>query len=167
MKKITLDNYTTDPYYPKIVQAVATVLQSDKVVSPVKVFIAMGLLAPQAVEEWRKGRIPYLERVLKCNLAKASRILRILRFHAHDLHLKPSMTVYRRKLHGRSLPLQFSKSGDRNLEEAYARHFVPSDQGTAHTALTTDPSAAAQPRAGARWQKAAADPVNRKGPRGN
>jgi hypothetical protein len=143
---MTVDNYTTDPYYPRIMQAVAAALHSHHFVSPLQVFLALGVLERQAVEEWRKGHIPYLERVLKCNLAKASRILRILRLHAHDLNLKPSMTVHRRKLHGRTLPLQFSKSGDHHLEEAYARHFVPSGQGNAHTALTTEPSAAAQPR---------------------
>lgn len=124
MKKITLENYTIDSYYPKIVKAVASALQSENFVSPIKVFIALGVLEPQAVEEWRKGRVWCLERVIKCNLAKASRILRILRFHAHDLNLKPSMTVYQRKIKGRKVPLRFSKSGEKNLEDAYSRHFV-------------------------------------------
>ena len=75
MKKITLENYTTDNHYPKIVKAVESALQSESFVSPVKVFIAMGLLEQQDVEEWRRGRVPCLEKVIKCNLAKASRIL--------------------------------------------------------------------------------------------
>ena len=66
----------------------------------------------------------YLERVIKLNLAKASRILRILHFHAHDLKLKPSMTVYRRKTASGKFLLRFSKSGEKNIEEAYARYFV-------------------------------------------
>jgi hypothetical protein len=129
MKKITLENYTTDTYYPRIVKAVESALQSENFVSPIKLFIGLGVLEPPAVEEWRKGRVPYLERVIKCNLAKASRILRIFRFHAHDLHLKPSLTVYRRQVKGRTIPLQFSKSGERNLEEAYSRHFVKAGEG--------------------------------------
>jgi hypothetical protein len=82
------------------------------------------LLEEQEIDDWRKGRVPYLERVVKCNLAKAGRILRILRFHAHDLNLKPSVTVYRRKTAGGKVALRFSKYGQKNIEEAYSRHFV-------------------------------------------
>ena len=84
----------------------------------------MELLDRRDAENWRAGRIAYLERVIKCNLAKASRILRILHFHAHDLKLKPSMTVYRRKTASGKFLLRFSKSGEKNIEEAYARYFV-------------------------------------------
>jgi hypothetical protein len=44
----------------------------------------MDLLSPESAENWRRGRVPYLERVVRCNLSKASRILRILRMHARD-----------------------------------------------------------------------------------
>jgi hypothetical protein len=37
--------------------------------------------------------VAYLEHVINCNLSRLSRLLRILRFHAHDLNLKPSLTV--------------------------------------------------------------------------
>lgn len=124
MKKITLENYKIDKYYPRIVKAVDTGLQSKMYVSPIDVFIAIGLLERRDVENWRAGRIPYLERVIKCNLAKASRILRILRFHVHDLKLKPSHTAYMRRTAGGKIPLRFSKTGEKNIEESYARHFV-------------------------------------------
>ena len=124
MKKISLENYATDKYYSKIVKAVDAELQSQKFVTPIAVFISLGLLDRRDVDNWRAGRVRFLEQVIKCNLAKASRILRIVRFHAHDLNLKPSMTVYRRKTAGGKIPLRFSKSGERNIEEAYARHFV-------------------------------------------
>jgi len=124
MKKVTLDNYKKDRYYPKVVNAVDRVLASEKYVTPIQVFQSMGLLEEQDVESWRKGRVPYLERVIGCNLHKASRILRILRFVAHDLNLKPSMAVYKRKVRGGKMPLQFTKSNEKKLEEAYARHFI-------------------------------------------
>jgi hypothetical protein len=123
MKKITLQNYMTDKYYPEIVKAVDAELKSQNFVAPIQVFLSMGLLEAQDIDSWQKGQVPYLERVVKCNLAKASRILRILRFHAHDLNLKPSVTVYRRKTAGK-IPLRFSKYGEKNIEEAYSRHFV-------------------------------------------
>jgi hypothetical protein len=124
MKKITLQNYMTDKYYPKIVKAVDNELKSQNFVTPIRVFVSMGLLEAKDIDNWQKGRVPYLEKVIRCNLAKASRILRILRFHAHDLNLKPSITVYRRKTGGGKIPLRFSKSSEKNIEEAYSRHFV-------------------------------------------
>ena len=76
MKKITLQNYTTDTYYSKIVKAVASILASETVVTSIKLFVAMELLEQKDVEHWRKGQVPYLEKAIQCNLAKASRILR-------------------------------------------------------------------------------------------
>lgn len=88
---------------------------------PIAVFSKMGLLSPKMIEDWRFGRVPYLEKVLQCNLFKASRILRL---HAHALNLKPSQTVYKKFGRGKKLTLQFSKTGDPNLEESYSRHFI-------------------------------------------
>ncbi len=134
MKKITLQNYVTDKYYPKIVKAVDNELKSQNFVAPIRVFVSMGLLDAQDIDNWRKGRVPYLEKAIRCNLAKASRILRILRFHAHDLNLKPSVTVYRRRTAGGKIDLRFSKYGEKNIEEAYSRHFVMLGKSSAITA---------------------------------
>ena len=100
------------------------ILRRGKIVAPVDVIVGVGLLSPEHLEEWRRGRIPYLERVINCNLTRLGRLLRILRFHAHDLNLKPSMTVYMRWGKGLKQRLQFTKTGDPRLEEAYATHFV-------------------------------------------
>jgi len=124
MKKITLENYRTDKYYPKIVRAVDAALRRENFVAPIHVFVSMDLVEKGDLNRWRNGQVRFLELVVKCNLAQASRILRILRFHAHDLNLKPSITVYRRKTKHGQIPLRFSKSGARHLEEAYSRHFV-------------------------------------------
>jgi hypothetical protein len=134
VKKVTLDNYKKDRYYPKVVNAVDQLLSSEKYVTPIRVFQAMGLLEEKDIESWQKGQVPYLERVIGCNLHKASRILRILRFVAHDLNLKPSVTVYKRKVRGGKVPLRFTKSNDKNLEEAYARHFIVVSKLGAHQA---------------------------------
>ena len=45
------------------------------------------------VESWRFGRVSYLEKVIRCNLGKTSRILRILRMHVHDLNMTPSHSL--------------------------------------------------------------------------
>ena len=120
MRKITIENYRAQKDYPRIVVAVAQVLARQRSVSPVDVFLGMGLLDADDLSKWKRGATPYLERVLRCNLPRASGILRILRFHAHDLNLGPSITRY---MHRKSA-LRFSKTGEAPLEEAYARHFV-------------------------------------------
>ena len=123
-KAVNVGNYRDDPLYPRIQKAVAAVLATSKVVAPVDVLVRMGLLKPEQLQDWRHGRIPYLERVILGNLSRLSRLLRILRFHAHDLNLKPSVTVYMKWGKGAKHRLRFSKTGDPHLEEAYSQHFV-------------------------------------------
>ncbi len=101
MKKVSVNNFRSDPMFPRIERAVADQLA-----------------------DWRQGRIAYLERVITCNLLRVSRILRIISFYAHYLDLKPSFTVYNRHGKGPRQRLRFSKTGNPNLESAYATHFV-------------------------------------------
>ncbi len=117
-------NFRADPLFPKIERAVASILAKGKVVAPVDVLVVMQLLAPDKLEDWRRGHVPYLERVVDCNLTRLSRLLRVLRFHAHDLKLVPTQYVYHRRGKGPKQTLRFTKTGDANLETAYARHFV-------------------------------------------
>jgi hypothetical protein len=121
---VTIASYHEDRLFPRIERAVAAILARGKVVAPVDVLVEMGLLTPEHLDDWRRGKVPYLERVIRCNLSKLSRLLRILRFHVHDLNLAPSMTAYMRWGKGPRLRLRFTKTGDPKLEEAYARHFV-------------------------------------------
>ena len=45
-------------------QAAEEALYKQQYVSPIDVFIGMKLLQPIHVDDWRKGRIPCLERVI-------------------------------------------------------------------------------------------------------
>lgn len=123
-RTVSLVTYRDDPLYPRIERAVAVLLATGKVVAPVDVLVRMGLLAPDRLEQWRRGRIVYLEQAIDCNLTRLSRLLRILRFHAHELKLVPSMTVYVSQGTRRRQRLRFTQSGQAAIEEAYARHFV-------------------------------------------
>lgn len=121
---VTVETYRKDPLYPRIVRAVEVILRGGKVVAPVDVLVEMGLLEAKHFEDWRRGRIPFLEKVINCNLTRLSRLLRIVRFHAHDLNLEPSWTAYMRWGKGTKQQLRFTKTGDPELEELYATHFV-------------------------------------------
>jgi hypothetical protein len=124
MKKVSVDNFRSDPMFPRIERAVGELLAQGNVVAPVNVLVGMGLMRSEHLGERRRGQIGYLERVIMCNLSRVSRVLRILRFHAHDLDLKPSFTVYNRHGKGPKHRLRLSKTGDPNLEKAYATHLI-------------------------------------------
>ena len=124
MKKITRSTYKQDKYYPKVVSAVEQLLADRSMVVPVEVFIQIGYLTREDYEAWRFGRVPYLERVIRCNLSKATRILRILRLHAENRGLRPSQTVYTKWGKGQRTRLQFSKSGNSAVEALYATHYL-------------------------------------------
>ena len=113
-----------DRLYPRITKAVDNLLAVQDYVSPVQLLVEMELITKQQVEDWRFGRIPYLEMVVKGNLNRLSRLLQILQCQASDLNLKPSQTVYKRWGKGPKRALQFSKTADHKIEEAYAKHFV-------------------------------------------
>lgn len=131
--------YRNDPLYPRIVRAVAAILEKGKVVTPVDILIGMSLLTPEHLDGWRRGRIPYLEQAIDCNLTRLSRLLRILRFHVHDLKLVPSETVY--VCHGnRRQRLRFTKTGDAKLEKAYATHFIWPGKGPFHLPASKPPA---------------------------
>ena len=62
-ERVTVDNFRSDPMFARIERAVAAILVNGKVVAPVDVLVKMAILAPKDLEEWRFGRVPYLERV--------------------------------------------------------------------------------------------------------
>ena len=124
MRKVTLANYKNDPFYPKIVRAVAAIMRRQDVVAPVDVMLEMGRIKKEDFENWRLGRVAYLEMVFVGSLGKAGRILRILRMHAHDLNLIPKQAVYKKRGKGKKTTLRFSKTGHPRIEQAYACHFL-------------------------------------------
>jgi hypothetical protein len=123
MKQVTLNTYKEDKYYPRVVGAIARILEKSDMVTPVEVLIEMGNISKQNYDAWRKGQIPYLERVFEGSLSKANRILRIIGFYVHDLNMIPKNTAYFQKRKGKKHPLRFTKSGDKKLEESYSRHY--------------------------------------------
>ena len=123
MKHITVSTYRKDKYYPRVVRAVGKLLARADVVAPTDILIEMGNLSKKNHEVWRKGQVPYLERVFEGSLSKANRILRIIGFHVHDLNMVSRQTVHHQWGKGKKRILRFSKSGDANIERAYSRHY--------------------------------------------
>lgn len=100
--------------------------------TPVDVLMEIGVLPKKKYEDWRFGRIPYLESVCTVNLHKLSFVMHQMRVYAQKSGLKPSFCCYQRwavkKKNGQGrtpvIPLRFSKYGNPEVEKWYATHFV-------------------------------------------
>ena len=106
-------------------------LQVRGYAAPVDVLIDTGILPKQKYEDWRFGRVRYLEAVCNANLKRLSFVLHQMRVYAQAHDLKPSFCYYKRwgvkkKGQGRGavLPLRFSRSSDAEIERRYATHYV-------------------------------------------
>lgn len=93
-------------------------------VSPVDLLVKMERITAAQVEDWRRRRIPYLERVTQGGLGKMNTILLALREFATGDGLRPSPTVYMSWGSGPKHRLRFSKSGAPHLETMYSTHYV-------------------------------------------
>ncbi len=107
----------------RVLAAANAALDRNGFVAPVDVLTGLGWLRTEHAEAWRRGRVPYLERVTVASLGKLSKALRILRRWAERGGLQPRETVYVSWTKSRQR-LRFTKTGDENLERAYRTHWV-------------------------------------------
>lgn len=108
----------------RVIQAAKNALEHQQYVSAIDVLLGMDLLQPAHLQNWRKGKVPFLEKVIQGNLNKISYAMKCFRKWAHQLKLKPSETAYMRWGKGPNKKLQFSKSGDPQIELAYRTHYI-------------------------------------------
>ena len=100
--------------------------------APVDVLMKIGVLSKSEYEDWRFGRIPYLESVCHINLHKLSFIMHQMRVYAKNNGLRPSFCCYKqwgvKKKNGQGrkpvIQLRFSKSHNPEVEKWYSTHFV-------------------------------------------
>jgi hypothetical protein len=76
----------------RVVAAADAALRDHQYVTALDVLQGLGWLAPSSVDQWRQGRVDYLERVVTANLKKISTAMRVLRRWAASRDLKPSET---------------------------------------------------------------------------
>lgn len=109
----------------KVRMAAFDILKEKNYISPVDVMIKSGILSSKNYESWRFGRVHYLDKVCTVNLKKLSLFMKELRAFARQNNLRPSWTSYNQwGVKGRKRPLRFSKSGNPNIEKAYATHYI-------------------------------------------
>jgi len=108
----------------KVRSVLCALVKEKGYASSVDVLMSLGYLTKEHYENWRFGRVSYLERVCQVNLKKLSAINHEIRVFAQKNGLKPSWTDYRKWGKGHSSRLRFSKSGNARIEEFYATHYV-------------------------------------------
>jgi hypothetical protein len=108
----------------KVNAAMSALVSQKGFAAPVDVLMAVGVLSKADYENWRFGRVDYLERACKINLGKLSAINREIRAFAARSKLKASWTDYRKWGKGENKRLRFSKSADERMERLYATHYV-------------------------------------------
>lgn len=108
----------------KVKQIVHSLAYKKGFVCSVDVLLELAYLTKKDYEDWRFGRIGYLEKVCQVNLGKLSSINQAIRKNANQLGLERSWTGYHKYGKGASTKLIFSKSRDSKIEDAYATHYV-------------------------------------------
>lgn len=108
----------------KINSIVHELVDKKGFISSTDVLIKLGYLSQADYENWRKGKIEYLEKTCKVNLGKLTTINRILRQVSRKMKLEPSWTAYNKFGKGPKIRLRFSKSGGINIEKAYSTHYI-------------------------------------------
>ena len=73
----------------RVVRAAEAALAQRKFVTAIDVLVGVGWLEPRRVDEWRQGRVPYLEAAVIASLGKVSTAMKLLRLWAHARGLQP------------------------------------------------------------------------------
>jgi hypothetical protein len=107
----------------RVVKAAEAALAAQGYVSPIDVLAGIGWLDAGKVEQWRRGQIDYLERVVQSNLPRISEAMKLFRSWAAGRGLSASPTHYVARRPQRQT-LRFSRSGDPAIEAMYRTHWV-------------------------------------------
>jgi len=107
----------------RVVNAAEAALAAQGYASSIDVLVGIGWLDAKKVEQWRRGQIDYLERVVQSNLPRISEAMKLFRSWAarRGLYASPTSYIARRP---RRQTLRFSRSGDPTIEALYRTHWV-------------------------------------------
>ena len=108
----------------KLSPITAHLFQTKGYICLVDVFVGLGYLTEKDVENWRLRKVPYLEKSIGVNLSKISFICKVVRSNCKNGNLRESKTEYMSRGKGNKQKLQFSKTGRREIEEAYSTHYL-------------------------------------------
>jgi len=100
------------------------IIEKKGYLSSIDVLLKLEYLSEKDYENWRFGKVEYLEKVCGVNLKKLSTINKTIKEISGQWNLKKSWTAYNKYGKGKKIRLRFSKSGKKQIEEAYATHHI-------------------------------------------
>ena len=100
------------------------IIEEKGYLSSIDVLLKLDYLSEKDYENWRFGKVEYLEKVCGTNLKKLSTINKTIKEISGQRNLKKSWTAYDKYGKGKKIRLRFSKSGNKQIEEAYATHYI-------------------------------------------
>lgn len=107
----------------RVVAAAEAVLARSRSVAPIDVLTGLGWLHGRRVDEWRQGRLTYLEESLTARPDRLAGVLAALRRWAEGRGLRPEEIPYLAATRDRG-ELRFTRSGDEAAERAYRTHWI-------------------------------------------
>lgn len=108
----------------KVKQFTSELAYKKGYVCSVDVLIKLGFITENDYQDWRFGKISYLEKVCQANLHKLSTVNRLIRKYSAEWNLEASWTEYIKWGKGPKKRLIFSKSRNRQIEILYSTHFL-------------------------------------------
>ena len=100
------------------------IIEEKGYLTSIDVLLKLDYLSEKDYENWRFGKVEYLEKVCSVNLKKLSTINKTIKEISGQWNLKKSWTGYNKYGKGKKIRLRFSKSGNEQIEEAYATHYI-------------------------------------------
>jgi len=108
----------------KIKQVGKEIIEEKGYLSSIDVLLKLEYLSEKDCENWRFGKVEYLEKVCGLNLKKLSTINKTIKEISGQWNLKKSWTAFNKYGKGKKIRLRFSKSGNERIEQAYATHYI-------------------------------------------
>jgi hypothetical protein len=110
----------------RVVAAAEAALARSRSVAPVDVLTGLGWLHGRKIDEWRQGRLAYLEQALTARPERLAGVLVALRRWAESRGLRPTEMPYVSATRDR-VELRFSRTGEEPTERAYRTHWISPD----------------------------------------
>jgi hypothetical protein len=114
----------------RVAAAAEAMLTRSKSVSPLDVLAQVGWLPWNLIDDWRRGRVDYLERVAAVQPDRLATGLEHLRRWAAREGLEPNEIAYVAATRDRR-PLRFTAGGDQAAERAWRTHWTRPDLSAA------------------------------------
>lgn len=117
-------NSSKEKLHERVVRAAEAALADHKYVCAIDVLSGIGWLPYSNLQSWRRGLARSLEGLIQANPKKMAQAMKFFHDWAIGRGLKSMDTRYARPTRGGSVDLQFSESGNPELERQYRTHYV-------------------------------------------